>query len=99
MVCYCCGIHFMGWQYLVNPWVKHALRSPECTHLMLSKGRDFVEEVHESYNLIKTCNIWVSVALIYLKTFLINYVLIYSISKSYFIVSFLGLIWVSWIVL
>lgn len=90
MVCYCCGIHFKDWQYLANPWVLHAIRSPDCTLLLISKGRQFVEDVHKTYNLVKTCDIWVSVALINLKTFLINYVFLYSIFKSYFMTYFLG---------
>lgn len=41
--CFCCGIGLKNWLKSDDPWVQHAMYSPNCTFLKSSKGADFIE--------------------------------------------------------
>lgn len=45
MLCFCCNQGLMDWEYHDDPWVEHARWSPNCSFVLLSKGKDFVEHV------------------------------------------------------
>lgn len=54
MLCFCCSQGLMDWEYHDDPWVEHARWSPNCSFVLLSKGKDFVEQVlSESDNMYK----------------------------------------------
>ena len=43
--CFQCGVEIEFWKVNDSPWKEHALESPDCRHVRISKGRCFVREV------------------------------------------------------
>ncbi|XP_069680761.1 baculoviral IAP repeat-containing protein 7-B isoform X2 [Periplaneta americana] len=44
-VCFHCGGGLKDWEETDDPWVEHAAWFPKCIHLVLIKGREFIEKV------------------------------------------------------
>jgi len=51
--CFCCNRGLINWQSKDDPWTEHAFWSPTCKYLLLMKGKQFVEEVHDKFGCIK----------------------------------------------
>lgn len=49
-ICFCCNQGLKEWETHDDPWVEHARWSPTCSFVLLSKGKDFVEEVGGEVN-------------------------------------------------
>ncbi|XP_023710490.2 baculoviral IAP repeat-containing protein 2 [Cryptotermes secundus] len=45
-VCFHCGGGLKDWEETDDPWVEHAVWFPKCIHVVLIKGRTFIEECH-----------------------------------------------------
>lgn len=48
VVCFCCNESLSNWENVDEPWKEHARCSPNCSFLLLSKGREFVDEINEA---------------------------------------------------
>jgi hypothetical protein len=46
-VCFHCGGGLKDWEETDDPWVEHAVWFPKCLHVVLIKGRAFVEECQQ----------------------------------------------------
>lgn len=44
MLCFCCSQGLKDWEDDDEPWTEHARWSPNCSYVLLSKGKGFVEE-------------------------------------------------------
>lgn len=44
MLCFCCSQGLKDWEDDDEPWTEHARWSPNCSYVLLSKGKSFVEE-------------------------------------------------------
>lgn len=44
MLCFYCGQGLKDWEDNDEPWTEHAKWSPNCSYLLLSKGKNFVHE-------------------------------------------------------
>lgn len=48
--CYHCGIGFQNWNSSDDPWFEHARSVPNCMHVILTKGEEFVQKVLKDVN-------------------------------------------------
>ncbi|XP_050443224.1 death-associated inhibitor of apoptosis 2-like isoform X2 [Adelges cooleyi] len=44
MLCFCCSQGLKDWEDDDEPWTEHARWSPNCSYVLLSKGKNFVDE-------------------------------------------------------
>ncbi|AAM70284.1 inhibitor of apoptosis 1 [Phthorimaea operculella granulovirus] len=44
-LCFACGVELENWLPDEDVWTKHALETDKCTHIILSKGDEFVKSV------------------------------------------------------
>lgn len=44
MLCFCCSQGLKDWEDDDEPWTEHARWSPSCSYVLLSKGKNFVDE-------------------------------------------------------
>lgn len=42
LVCYHCGVSLNGWEPNDDPWIEHAKKSPQCQHVIMTKGLEFI---------------------------------------------------------
>lgn len=42
LVCYHCGVSLGHWEPKDDPWIEHAKKSPQCQHVVMMKGLDFI---------------------------------------------------------
>lgn len=42
LVCYHCGVSLSGWEPNDDPWIEHSKKSPQCQHVIMTKGLDFI---------------------------------------------------------
>lgn len=75
-ICFCCNQGLKEWEHNDDPWVEHARWSPTCSFVLLSKGKNFVEEVGGEVNNNLDVDMEVSIFLINLMVLLISYVVI-----------------------
>lgn len=47
--CFHCDGGLKGWEPNDNPWIEHAKWFPHCRHILLLKGRDFIEEAKKEH--------------------------------------------------
>jgi hypothetical protein len=45
VTCFCCGIAVKDWESNSNPLEDHAVFSPKCKFLRMSKGQQFIDEL------------------------------------------------------
>ena len=45
VVCFCCGVAIIDWESTADPWVQHALVSPQCHFIKHEKGEDFIQQM------------------------------------------------------
>lgn len=45
MICFYCNQGLRDWEDNDDPWAEHALWSSNCSYLLLSKGKQFVDKV------------------------------------------------------
>ena len=48
VACFACGVGLKCWQPTDDPWLEHALWSPQCPFLRLVKGNKFMQQVKPS---------------------------------------------------
>lgn len=44
MLCFYCGQGLRDWEDDDDPWIEHGRWSPTCSYVLLSKGKQFVDE-------------------------------------------------------
>lgn len=44
MLCFCCSQGLKDWEDEDEAWTEHARWSPACSYVLLSKGKNFVDE-------------------------------------------------------
>lgn len=44
MLCFCCSQGLKDWEDDDEPWTEHARWSPNCSYVLLSKGKTFVDK-------------------------------------------------------
>ncbi|XP_050525793.1 baculoviral IAP repeat-containing protein 2-like isoform X2 [Daktulosphaira vitifoliae] len=54
MLCFCCSQGLKDWEDDDEPWTEHARWSPNCSYVLLSKGKTFVDEACGKKNQIPT---------------------------------------------
>lgn len=42
LMCYHCGVSLSGWKPNDDPWIEHSKKSPQCQHVIMMKGLEFI---------------------------------------------------------
>lgn len=56
MLCFSCSQGLKDWEDDDEPWTEHARWSPNCSYVLLSKGKNFVDEACGVKNVASTIN-------------------------------------------